>query len=152
MHPKASFCRIYRHMRKDYEKLFTYLATPVLPAGLFDKVMGRIDGAKRLRNLKRRLAFFLVLLSLSIVGFVLAVWSTQLALAQSGFLEFFSLLFSDLGVVLTYWQTYLLSLLEALPVISLIVCLATLFTLLESLKLIARDIKIFSIVNKQFNN
>jgi ABC-type phosphate/phosphonate transport system permease subunit len=139
-------------MRKDYEKLFTYLATPIVPAGLFDKVMGRIDGAKRLRNLRRRLAFFLVLLSLSLIGFVLAVWSTQSALVQSGFLEFFSLLFSDLGVVLTYWQTYLFSLLEALPVISLIACLATLFALLESLKLIARDITNFSMVNKQYNN
>jgi len=33
-------------------------------------------------------------------------------------LQFFSLLFSDLGTVAAYWQSFVLALLEVLPVMS----------------------------------
>ncbi len=109
--------------------------------GLFDKIMRRIDKEERLLIL-RRLAFFSVALLASITALVPSFRALQTGLAASGSLEFFSLLFSDLNLVAVYWRSFLMALLETLPMASLALFLATIFIFLGSLKNITRDVKI----------
>jgi len=129
-------------MRKDYEKLFSHLKSPEPPDGLFEKIMLRLHKERQLLTLKRRLTIFSVGLIGSAVAFIPAFKMVQAGFIESGFMDFFSLLFSDTGIVMAYWQNFALSLLETLPVLSLMALLATVLVFLESLKLLARDIKI----------
>jgi len=128
-------------MRKDYEKLFSRLETPPAPAGLFEKVMLAIRKEEKLAILKYRLFAFSFGLLGSIAVFIPAFRAFKAGLAESGFLEFLSLLSSDTQTVLNYWQSFSLSLLEALPVISLAILLASALTFLESLKMLAKNMK-----------
>jgi hypothetical protein len=61
---------------------------------------------------------------------------------QSGFLRFFSLIFSDFSTVATYWQSFTMVLLQTLPAISLALLLAILLVFLQSVKSLSRDVKI----------
>lgn len=129
-------------MENNYEKLFSQLETPQAPIGLLEKILNRLTRERKL-SAKRRLFVFSFSLLASLIALIPAwqfVWS---GFAQSGFFQFFSLLFSDAAIVLTYWQNYALSLLETFPVSRLIIFLAITFIFLESLKLLAENIKIY---------
>ncbi|OGY40908.1 MAG: hypothetical protein A2Y82_03505 [Candidatus Buchananbacteria bacterium RBG_13_36_9] len=128
-------------MTKDWEKLFSYYNAPEPPNDLLGKIMKRINQEKRLLTLKRRLFILATGLTGAIVLFIPALKGVISGFAQSGFIQYFSLLFSDAEIVLAYWQNYALSLLESLPVMSLILLLATVFAILELLKLLAKDLK-----------
>jgi len=129
-------------MRKEYEKLFSHFTTIEPSEGLLDKIMERIKREKRLLAVKRRLVLFSLSLIASAVAFTPVFNLVQTDLSESGFLQFLSLAFSDFGIVVTYWQTFIMSLLETIPAISLAIFLGVVLTFLESLKLLARDIKI----------
>lgn len=137
-------------MRKDYEKLFFHFRQPELPNGLLDRVINRINKERKLISVRRRLVIFSFIFIASIAAFVPALKMVEAELANSRFVEFFSLLFSDTNIVMAYWQNFVLSLLEALPVTSLIILLFVMFMLLESAKALAKNIKIFysNTVNK----
>jgi len=128
-------------MTKDWEKLFSYYNAPEPPNDLLEKIMKRINQEKRLLTLKRRLFIFSTSLIGSIVLFIPALKGVISGFTQSGFVQYFSLLFSDAEIVLAYWQNYTFSLLETLPVVSLILLLATVIAILELLKLLAKDLK-----------
>ena len=128
-------------MRKDYEKLFSLLERPSPSAGLLNRIMERIHYEQHRKTLRWRLGFFALMLTGSAVAAWPAFRATQLALVESGFVQFFSLIFSDFGIVLSYWDSFGLLLLESLPVVSLVVLLGTIFVFLESLKYVVRDIK-----------
>jgi ABC-type spermidine/putrescine transport system permease subunit I len=131
-----------RLMLKKYEQLFAYLKTPEPPAGLFDRTMRRIRKEQRLLAIKWRLAIFSVASLISLVALIPTFKMAQTGLNESGFIQFFSLLLSDSGVVITYWQSFVLALLESLPAVSLALFLAAVFASLESVKLLIQNIKI----------
>jgi hypothetical protein len=68
--------------------------------------------------------------------------------SQSGFIHFFSLMFSDFPAVTTYWQSFTMILLESLPAVSLALFLAVVLVFLQSVKSLNRDVK-FIINNKR---
>ena len=144
MHQNASFIRISNvgNMSKNYEKLFTHLVPPKPSAGLFEKIMHRIREEQQLLTIKRRLAVFSVSLIVSASAFIPVLKMVQKELYESGFLQFLSLAFSDFGIIATYWQNFTMSLLETIPAISLTILLITILIFLESLKFLARDIKL----------
>ena len=121
-------------------------ATPEPPADLLYKIMDRIGAEKKRRQIRRHLAFF----SLSLIGSVAAFYPAGQMLWHdfnaSGFFQFFSLLFSDSEIVLKYWQNFLFSLLEALPIVSVIILLSLVWIFLESLKFFVRDLKDFQLI------
>lgn len=129
-------------MRKDLEKLFDFLHAPEAPEGLFGKIMERIRSEQRLLAVKRRL----VVISLGFLasaGALIPVFNlVKTNLAESGFLQFLSLALSDFGVVINYWQTFAMSLLETIPAVSMAMFLGVVLAFLASLKLLARDVKI----------
>lgn len=129
-------------MYKDYEKLFARFAQPEPPENLFNKVMRRIRQEQRLSALKRRFAIFSFVMVCCIAAFIPTFKMAQTEFSESQFLQFLSLIFSDFGIVISQWQSFVLVLLESLPVVSIIALLSIIFTLLVSLKFLARDIKV----------
>lgn len=129
-------------MGKDYEKLFTHLEPPEPPAGLFNKIMARIQEEELLLSIKKRLILFSGVV-LSSVGILIPVVSAfQAEFARSSFSQFLSLMFSDLGAVTANWQDFGLALLESLPATSLIAFLATILVLLWSTKHLVQAMKV----------
>jgi len=66
--------------------------------------------------------------------FIPVVNSLMVQFSQSGFYQYLSLAFSDLGSISMYWQEFMSSLAEAIPTTSLIFALLLLFIFLVSLK------------------
>lgn len=122
---------------KKYLLISNYSPRP--PKGLFKKVMRRIHEERKLLIFKRRLVFLSIIFIGSIAALIPTFRMTQVGFAESGFIEFFSLLFSDAGIIATYWQNFALSLLETLPVTSLIIFLTIMLLFLESLKLLINN-------------
>jgi hypothetical protein len=129
-------------MRKDYEKLFTYLKSPEPPGDLFNRVINRIQKERRLLILKRRMFIFSLSAVCSAIALIPAFKMVKTGFTESGFMQFFSLLFSDFKIVVAYGQNFILSLLETLPVMSLVILLVVVLVFLESLRFLTRDIKI----------
>ena len=74
--------------------------------------------------------------ALSVVGLVPAVRMLVSEISTSGFFEYFSLIFTH-GAVTTSLKELALVLVEALPVTSTILCLALVFVLFNSIRLLA---------------
>ena len=110
------------------------------PKDLLQKIMKRIHKEERLLVLRRIFIFSATLIA-SLVAFVPSLKTLAANFSQSGFFNFFSLIFSDFSSVAKYWQSFGMILLESLPAISLAVFLAVLLALLESAILLTKNIK-----------
>jgi hypothetical protein len=97
-----------------------------------------ITKEKRLTRFKSWSFGFIGLTSLA--GLVPAFQILLNDLAHSGFYEYFSLLFSDGGSMLTYWKELALSLAESLPTMSIIFTLSLFFVCFLSLKYLVKQI------------
>lgn len=62
-------------------------------------------------------------------------------LLSSGFVQYFSLIFTDAGIVLSNWQDYMLSLAESLPVEGLIIFTGSTLLLFFSLYLFSSSLR-----------
>lgn len=129
-------------MRKDYEKLFTHLTSPEPPTGLLDRIIARIHKEEQLMSIKKRLFLFSTTILVSAITFVPAISAFKEEFAQSGFLQFVSLLFSDFWLVIADWQNFGLAILESLPAMSITAFLFTALVFLWSLKHFASAIKV----------
>jgi len=129
-------------MDNNYEKLFSKIKPLDPPAGLLERIIRRIQAEQKLLTAKRRLVIFSIGVVGSIAAFVPALKMLHQGFAESGFLQFLSLLFSDTQAILSYLGSFLASLLETLPVTGLLVFLAVLLIFLESLKLLSKDIRL----------
>jgi len=108
---------------------------------LFERILKRIHREERLLVL-RKVIIFSTTLIISVVGLFPAFNMLLADLSQSGFISFFSLIFSDFSVVRTYWQSFAIILLETLPALSIALFLAVLLILLQSIKSLTRNLKI----------
>lgn len=140
MHPFVVL--VYGHMRKDYEKLFTHLKPQEPPVGLFNKIMARIHEEEQLLSVKRRLILFSTAVIISAGAFIPLINAFQTEFAQSGIYQFLSLIFTDSGSVMAYWQDFGLALLESLPAVSAIALLATALVFLWSLKHFTQAVRV----------
>ncbi len=128
-------------MKKDYEKLFTYLNRPEPSEGLFAKIMQQIYKEKNIMVIKRRLALFSFGVLGSVAAFYPVLNMVKIEMAESGFIKFVSLIFSDFRVIITYWQSFAFAVLESLPVLSVLLFFIVIFTFLGSLKFFIKDVK-----------
>lgn len=110
------------------------------PKGLLEKIMKRIHREERLLVLRRIIIFSAMLIG-SVAAFVPSFKTLSADLSQSGFLRFFSLIFSDFSSIRMYWQSFTMILLETLPVVSVVIFLAVLLAFLESIKHLTKDVK-----------
>ncbi len=141
VHQNAPLARIIIMIQDNYNKLLFNLKQKDVPAGLYDLVFKQIYQRQRFMILRRKIIYGLGLI-FSALAFIPTVLSLKTGLVESGFTQYFSLLFSDFNVVSAYWQSFLLTLLESLPIISLAVFLAVLLIFLELLKLSVRKSKV----------
>jgi hypothetical protein len=131
-------------MSQDTDKIIKQLPVFEPPAGLFDKVLLRLERERKLAVAKRRLIVFSGCLVISISA-SLPIWRLVFSeLAQSGLGQYLTLLVYDFQTVAAYWQDYSLSLLEALPAASLAVGLGLLLLALASLRAVVHNIRTFT--------
>ncbi|MFA6919416.1 MAG: hypothetical protein WC244_04925 [Patescibacteria group bacterium] len=129
-------------MSKDYKQLFSHVETLEPPQALLGHILLRLENEKKLVVLKRRVAFFSVGLIFSVLALIPAFQLVWNGISSSGFVQFLSLLFTDSEIVMAYWQSFALTLLESLPALSIIIFLTIIFTLLGSARLLSKNIKI----------
>lgn len=112
-----------------------YEPSPDLALSVWQTVI-RYD--KRITRLK--LWVFSSALLASLVGLVPAFQILFNDLAHSGFYEYFSLIFSDGGSILSYWKELAFSIVESLPSMSILLTLSLLFVCFLSLKYLIKQI------------
>jgi len=124
-------------MINNYDKIFSYIGSPQPADGLFIKIVNRIDRAKRISSIKRLIMFSLAFVG-SAVGFIPALNSLRTALIESGFTQFFSLIFSDFSIVLNSWKVFTLTLLESLPAVDVLIFLVVISVFIGSLRFLIK--------------
>jgi hypothetical protein len=122
-------------MRKDYEKIFSHLALPEPPAGLFERIILAIRREQELQKTKRLLFGFF---SLLIISFIAMPFSWNLLTDQVksfGTLSFLSAAVSNFGVFFTLWKEFSLAILESIPIMGLVVFIINIAIFLFTVRL-----------------
>jgi len=127
-------------MRKDYEKLFKNLIQEEPPTILYKNILGRIEIEKR-KTARNRLFFFAGLALISLASLVPATRYFIGQVNQSGLHQYLLLLFSDWNLVAAYWKDFILSVIQALPIMAAAAMLSAIFIFLESIRLATKNIK-----------
>jgi len=122
------------------------------PKRLFWAVIKRLKLEKKLKIFKEKFSIFLAILiiSVALVAAAIFIFKSELAGSESGYL--FSLLFSDTGIVLSYYKNFVLAILESIPVVSIIVSLTALVLVMISLRFVVGYYDKISTVNKLIKN
>ena len=110
-------------IEEKYQKLFRNLIVVETPKGLETKITARIKNEEKKMTRIRIFVFG----GSSVASFVFSLWAIIYLvknLKESGFWQYFSLIFSENGAILSYWRELSLSLVESLPVVSLIIFLS----------------------------
>lgn len=127
--------------RENFEELVSSVLSENLeaPAGLLEKVMSAIFWRQQLYAGLR--TFSLVLSSVgSCLVFFFALKEVSLRMSQSGAWSILSLLFSDLEVVMSNWQSFALSFLEALPIFSMALTTGAILVMLISFRFVFKNL------------
>jgi len=127
---------------RDYDELFRTLPADELPSGFIPATLTRIAHA-RLARARRMLVLHSTLFVASFVALIPATQYFLSELSRSDIFQYLSLLFSDGGAVMTYWQDFSLLVLESLPVLGVVVLLSTLLALVASARTVLRDAGVF---------
>ncbi len=127
----------------QYKRLFTNLEQVNVPEGFEGRICGFVmKGRVRLARIK--LAWYSLITTVSCAGAVYAAFMFVRAFFDSGFYQYLSLLFSADYSVAQYWQEIGLSLMESIPVESLVLVLATTAIFIWSLSLISKNVNVIS--------
>lgn len=97
------------------------------------RLMSRIAHYEK-RRAQRMMCVTGALLLLASVALIPAVVYTAQELSQSGFWQYFLLVFSDSGVVARSWREFVSSLIETAPVFGFTLVLLSMFVFLVSIK------------------
>lgn len=115
----------------NFRKIFEYLEKKEPPVRLLGKIVSTIR-LEREKIEKRKFFAGIAFFAVSIFTFIPAIKYFISEITQSGFSEYFSLLFSDAGTISMYWKEFGLVLLESMPIFAIACVLAVFFTLLVS--------------------
>lgn len=130
-------------MRDDYEKLFAHVPRREPSGALAGMIMLRIRKEERFFAMRRAGIFFIGVIG-SLAAFIPAFSAMQADMAQSGIVQFISLVFSDPALVAGIWNDFIFSVLEALPIMSVAAFLTAALMLLGSLRSFVRNIAVIS--------
>ena len=110
------------NVEEKYKKLLGSVNLLEPPKGFGAQIFNRINmEEKRLARI-RIFAFG----ASTVASFAFSLWAVIYlvnSIKETGFSQYFSLIFSENGAVLAYWRELSLSLAESLPIVSLIVFL-----------------------------
>jgi hypothetical protein len=121
--------------------VFQSFKAPVAPPRLHGKIMRSIAQTRQ-RIATTRSVFFSILLVLS--G-ALTAWGFSMAtssMAQSGFGQYLSLIYTDFGMVSASIGSWLSSLLETAPALSLAILLIGFAGVLESVRSLTKNLRL----------
>ncbi len=108
---------------KNVEKIFSKLETPEPPSGLAQAILVRIERRERRVLIVKIVASACVFgISLLMIGIGFSYF--RASLAETGFLQFGSLLFSDFSLIVSNLPDFALSMIESFPVFSAAAMLA----------------------------
>ena len=119
-------------MEQKLQKLFKQ--AKYLPESRLSGDIWRVIDNIEKRNLKFKSWGYSFAGVFSLVFIVPVVRNLIEQFIQSGFYDYLSLVFSDLGSISLYWKEFMYSLIEAIPAVSLTITLLLSFVLLISLK------------------
>ncbi len=129
-------------MSNNLEKAFKAIGELKSSDLLKSKILLRID-QERVKRLNRQVLITRIVGGLSFVSFFPIFINLVSQMQNSGFWNYLSLLFTDTGIVMTYWKQFSMSLIEATPVFHLTLILISLLGLSISFKFgfIKKDIQ-----------
>ena len=108
-------------------------------AGLADKIWHHI-AIREKRLIRIKLWAFSLIGFLSVAGLVPVFKALLTQFTQSGFYEYFSLVFSSGSNLFSYWKELVLSLVESLPIPNIIFSFSLIFIFLLSVRYILKQI------------
>ena len=120
-------------MNKKSDNLFSILGSKEIPSDLYEKIVFKIEKAS-IRKAKISLFYQGLLAVVSFASIFPVFIGVIKGFSQSGFWQYFSLIFTDGGIVLSNWKVFLTSLLESAPFYEMTFFLIIVFVLLESAK------------------
>jgi len=139
-------------MRKDYEKIFTHLAPPEPPVGLFERIIAAIKREQEMKQTKRLLFGFF---SLLVISFIAMPFSWNLFAVQMksfGTLSFISAAAGNLDVFFTFWKEFSLAILESIPILGLVLFIVNIALLLFTVRLFLHKKRLlFGYIAHSFN-
>ncbi len=106
--------------------------------------MGRIAKEKA-RQARRWFIFHTSLFLSSVIALIFGFRYLLAEFYASGFSRYITLIVSDSGFVMRFWQDFLLSLAESLPVVGGAMVLVAMFAVLLSLQRIVRDLEVMQL-------
>lgn len=124
-----------RNTGEEYGRLFGALPQIKAPAYLCERVLVAVS-RERVRASRTRLVFSSGATVISLFGVVVAVRALFAAMNESGFSSYAWLAVSDSGSVFANAHSFFYTLLESLPGIEVIVTLALLAVLIQSLRVL----------------
>jgi len=127
-------------MSDQWEKIILKAKPAPAPQSLLSAVMNRIAEEKAMAPARRKFFIFSGLSFVSAAALIMALIMAKGEFAQSDFPTFLSLLWSDFSVVAASWRSYLSSLAETLPTMSVILVLTAIFALANFLREAAKNV------------
>ena len=106
------------------------------PKRLFRVIIERLRLEKSLKIFEEKFSVLLIIFVISIGLVVFGLLALRSELAGSESVSLFSLLFSDTGIILSYFKYFVLAVLESMPVISITISLIAFVLLMISLRFI----------------
>jgi len=125
-------------MEKDLKKAFQNISFE--PKNDLAESIWLMVLSRERRIIRIKLYVFSSTLFLSLLGFIPVFKALFAEFTQSGFYEYFSLVFSSGNNLVSYWKELVLSLVESLPVLNIILSLSLIFIFLWSLRYVLKQI------------
>lgn len=119
-------------MEKKLQKLFKNASYQ--PESRLSSEVWSVLEFKSARVIKWKTFGYLGVSVLSLSGSIFSIKSLIEQFARLGFFDYFSLIFSDGGVIAKYWKEYTLTLADSLPVVSIAILFVLLFILFVSIR------------------
>ena len=118
---------------------------------LFERIIKNIEMEKNFIILRNKIILISIGAIFSIVLFVFSIILIKNEAVKSGFVSFFSLIFSDFSVITKNWNSFVISLLETIPIMNIVLMIFSGMITIFSLKIFSRGLQIFNNY-KQHNN
>lgn len=125
-------------MAKDFQQLFSYFEEKTPKQELLSKVLVTIR-KQELRSKKQKMIGFLIL---SLATAFAIPFTSQMLISQinnSGIAYFLGSIVNDFHSFLSFWQEFILAILESLPIVGLLVFTVSLEAFIFSFRLFLRE-------------
>ncbi len=133
---------------RDERRIFTRISPAAPPRGLFSRIIKRLGLEKQLQIVRRHLGFFAALLGVFLFLSIFAFVGLRQVLTESSFGPYLSLILSDPGIALKYWDSFLFSIFESMPGAGIALLLTALALLLLLIKSTSSSLEKFYLVIK----